>query len=209
MLIMGSGWSFASRPARARPRCWSVRTRESVGLELSTTVVEKSQIEQQGAKTLVDALEFVPGAWIESRGRKVKQFLSFRGQKYPYPEYAINGVLFREFHEVPYFLSAAEIERVEVMRSGSAMLAGNAGLAGLINVVPKEYHGRETSMKMEYGSLGTAHARVSHGGRVRNFSYGLGVDGYRSRRSERPAWRRANGELPRGLDLGNRPIRCP
>ena len=142
--------------------------------------MEKSEIEEQGAQTVVDALEFVPGAWIESRGRKVKQFLSFRGQKYPYPEYAIDGVLFREFHEVPYFLSAGDIERVEVMRSGGAMLAGNAGLVGLINVVPKQYEGRETSVKMEYGSLGTAHARVSHGGRVGDFSYGLGLDGYRS-----------------------------
>ena len=154
--------------------------RESVGLELSTTVVEKSAIEEQGAQSVVDTLAFVPGAWIESRGRKVKQFISFRGQKYPYPEYAIDGVLFREFHEVPYVLSAGDIERVEVMRSGGAMLAGNAGLVGLINVVPKQYEGRETSVKLEYGSLDTAHARVSHGGRVRNFSYGLGLDGYRS-----------------------------
>lgn len=154
--------------------------RESVGLELSTTVVERAEIEAQGAQTLVDALQFVPGAWTEERGRKVKQFVSLRGQKYPYPEYAIDGVLFREFHEVPYFLSAAEIERVEVMRSGGAMLAGNAGMVGLIDVVPRSYEGRETSVKMEYGSLGTAHARVSHGGRVGNFSYGAGVDGYRT-----------------------------
>ena len=151
-----SGWSFP-------PRSWrDPRSRSRARRRWST----RSQ--------------FVPGAWIESRGRKVKQFLSFRGQKYPYPEYAIDGVLFREFHEVPYFLSAAEIERVEVMRSGGAMLAGNAGLVGLINVVPKQYQGRETSVKMEYGSLGTAHARVSHGGRVGEFSYGLGLDGYRS-----------------------------
>ena len=175
-------WLEFRKPAKGNtpPSLLERPARESVGLELSTTVVGKAEIAEQGAQTLVDALQFVPGAWIESRGRKVKQFLSFRGQKYPYPEYAIDGVLFREFHEVPYLLSSAEIERVEVMRSGGAMLAGNAGLVGLINVVPKQYQGRETSVKMEYGSLGTVHARVSHGGRVRDFSYGLGVDGYRS-----------------------------
>lgn len=154
--------------------------RESAGLELSTTVVGKSEIQEQGAQTLVDALEYVPGAWVESRGRKVKQFVSFRGQKYPYPEYAIDGVLFREFHEVPYALTAADMERIEVMRSGGAMLSGNAGTIGLINVIPRQYFGRETSVRMEYGNLGTAHARVGHGGRVRNFSYGLAVDGYRT-----------------------------
>ncbi|MFB3826507.1 MAG: TonB-dependent receptor plug domain-containing protein [Bryobacteraceae bacterium] len=175
-------WVEFRKPARGRtpPSLLERPNRESAGLELSTTVVEKSEIEEQGAKTLVDALQFVPGAWTESRGRKVKQFVSFRGQKYPYPEYAIDGVLFREFHEVPYFLSSAEMERVEVMRSGAAMLSGNAGLVGLINVVPREYRERETSVKLEYGSLGSAHARVSHGGRAGGFSYGLGVDAYRT-----------------------------
>lgn len=154
--------------------------KESVGLDLSATVVGKAEMEELGAETVIDALGFVPGAWIESRGRKVKQFISFRGQKYPYPEYAIDGVLFREFHEVPYFLSTGDIERVEVMRSGGAMMAGNAGLVGLINVVPRVYSERQTSVQVEYGSFGTAHGHVSHGGRVRNLSYGLGVDGYRT-----------------------------
>ncbi|OQA11144.1 MAG: Fructose-bisphosphate aldolase [Firmicutes bacterium ADurb.Bin373] len=133
--------------------------KESVGLDLSTTVVKKAEMEELGAETVIDALGFVPGAWIESRGRKVKQFLSFRGQKYPYPEYAIDGVLFREFHEVPYFLSTGDIERVEVMRSGGAMMAGNAGLVGLINVVPRVYSERQISVQVEYGSFGTAHGQ--------------------------------------------------
>jgi len=153
---------------------------ESAGLDHATTVVERSEIDRQGAQTLIDALEFIPGAWVESRGRKVKQFLSFRGQKYPYPEYAIEGALFREFHEVPYFLSTAALERVEVMRSGAAMLAGNAGLVGLINVVPRVYHSRETVLRLEYGSMGTANVRVSHGGQLGDFSYGLSADGFRT-----------------------------
>jgi outer membrane receptor protein involved in Fe transport len=175
-------WLEFRKPAGGRkpPELLEAPALESAGLELSTTVVERSEIESQGAQTLVDALQFVPGAWVESRGRKVKQFLSLRGQKYPYPEYAIDGALFREFHEVPYFLPAADIERVEVLRSGGAMLAGNAGLTGVINVVPRNYHGRETGVRMEYGSLGTAHARVSHGDRVGDLSYGLSLDGYRS-----------------------------
>jgi SAM-dependent methyltransferase len=174
-------WVEFRKPVRGKapPSLLERPDRESAGLELSTTVVERAQIEEQGAQTVVDALEFVPGAWVESRGRKVKQFLSFRGQKYPYPEYAIDGVLFREFHEIPYFMSAADIERVEVMRSGGAMLAGNAGLVGLIDVIPRQHHARETSMRVEYGSLGTAHARISHGGRSGGFSYGMGLDGYR------------------------------
>ncbi|HDY89490.1 MAG TPA: methyltransferase domain-containing protein [bacterium] len=73
---------------------------ESLGLEPATTVITKSDIEKQGAKTVIDALKYVPGAWVETRGRKVKQFFSVRGQKYPYPEYAIDGTWQREFHEL-------------------------------------------------------------------------------------------------------------
>ncbi len=175
-------WIEFRKPGAGRtpPELLDAPGRESAGLDLSATTIERSDIEKQGAQTLVDALEFAPGAWIESRGRKVKQFVSLRGQKYPYPEYAVDGALFREFHEVPYFMSAATIERVEVMRSGGAMLAGNAGLVGVINVVPRRYQGRETAVQVEYGSLGTGNARVSHGGVFGDFSYGLNLDGYRT-----------------------------
>jgi len=175
-------WLEFRKPGAGRrpPELLETPGRESTGLELSTTVIEESDIEKQGAQTLVDSLEYAPGVWTESRGRKVKQFVSMRGQKYPYPEYAIDGALFREFHEVPYFLSAAGIERVEVMRSGGAMLAGNAGLVGVINVVPRRYETRETAVQMEFGSLGTGNARISHGGTFGDFSYGLSLDGYRS-----------------------------
>ena len=176
-------WLEFRKPAandRRPPELLEAPARESVGLDLSTTVVQRSDMEKQGAQTVVDALQFLPGAWVESRGRKVKQFLSLRGQKYPYPEYAIDGALFREFHEVPYFLSAAAVERVEVVRSGGAMLAGNAGLVGVINIVPRVYNGRETDVQIEAGGLGTANARVFHGDRLGDFSFGLGLDVFRS-----------------------------
>jgi len=46
-----------------------------------------------------------------------KQLFSVRGQRYPYPEYSIDGALFREFYEMPYFLSSEDVQRVEVIRS--------------------------------------------------------------------------------------------
>ena len=56
------------------------------------TTVSTLEIEKQGAVTLVDALKYVPGGWTETRGRKTKQFFTIRGQKYPYPDYSINGI---------------------------------------------------------------------------------------------------------------------
>ncbi|MBD3181616.1 TonB-dependent receptor [Candidatus Poribacteria bacterium] len=144
---------------------------ESSGLEISTTLVNEEEIERQGAKTIVDALKYVPGAWIESRGRKVKQFFSVRGQKYPYPEYAIDGAWQREFHETPYFFSATNIERVEVIRSSAALLNGLGGLVGIVNIVPKAYKKPGTGAEMEYGSFDTYRFSLSHGATAGDLSY--------------------------------------
>ena len=151
---------------------------ESPGLETSTSVVGSEEIRWLDAYSVVDALEYVPGAWTERRGRKVKEFLSVRGQRYPYPGYLIDGAWFREFHETGYFLSAANVERIEVLRSSGALLLSPGGMAGLVNIVPKTYTKRETRIDAVYGSDSTVRTQLSHGDAVDGLSYALGV-GYR------------------------------
>jgi SAM-dependent methyltransferase len=148
-------------------------TLESPALEPARTVISKSNIRKQGAKTIIEALEYVPGGWVETRGRKVKQFFSIRGQKYPYPEYAIAGAWQREFHELPYFFSASDIERIEVIRSSAALLTGLSGMTGIINIIPREYDRPETSAELEYGSYQGYRAHLSHGAKRDNISYAL------------------------------------
>ena len=98
----------------------SVPTLESVSLQPVISMVSRQKIEKQGAISLIDAMKYMPGALTETRGRKVKQFFSVRGQRYPYPDYAINGIWQREFHEMPYFIFASDIEEVEIIRSSAA-----------------------------------------------------------------------------------------
>lgn len=148
---------------------------ESVGLEPSITVINKSDMIKQGAKTLVDALEYVPGAWVETRGRKVKQFFSIRGQTYPYPEYAVDGAWQREFHELPYFFSSSDIERIEVVRSSAALLTGLSGLTGIINIIPKKYKEPESSGEIEYGTYNTYRVHLSHGATRGKIGYAFSV----------------------------------
>lgn len=148
---------------------------ESAGLELSTTTVTRQEISKQGSKTIIDALNFVPGALIETRGRKVKQFFSVRGQKYPYPEYSINGVWQREFLESSYHYPATGIERIEVLRSSSALLTGINGMAGVVNIIPREYNTPETSLSLEYGSFGTFRSNIFNGGKIGDVSYTAGI----------------------------------
>ena len=148
---------------------------ESAGLELSTTVVSRQEIERQGSKTIVEALNFIPSSLIETRGRKVKQFFSVRGQTYPYPEYLINGVWQREFLETSYFFPSTNIERIEVVRSSAALLTGLNGMAGTINIIPREYSSPETSISLEYGSFGTYRSNISNGAKLGSLSYYAGL----------------------------------
>ena len=151
---------------------------EPASLKTSTTIIDEAEIEKQGAETVMDALEYVPGAWIETRGRKIKQFFSIRSQKYPYPEYAIDGAWQREFYDIPYLFSSVNIDRIEVIRSSAALLIGSSGLAGVVNIIPKKYRGLQTASEMEYGTFGTYRFNLSHGARTGDISYGISAGSY-------------------------------
>ena len=151
---------------------------ESPGLDTATSIVGKEEILWLDAFSVVDATKYVPGGWTETRGRKVKQFFSVRGQRYPYPAYLIDGAWFREFHETNYFLSAANVERIEILRSSSSLLLSPGGMTGVINVIPRTYTRQETQLDFVYGADNTARTQLSHGNAVGNLSYALGV-GYR------------------------------
>ena len=151
---------------------------ESAGLSTSMSVIRHQEISRQGAKTVAEALHTLPGALTENRGRKIKQFVSFRGHRYPYPEYSIAGVWQREFHELPYLFSSADIERIEVIRSSAALLTGINGMAGVINIIPRTPTHRYFNTLLEGGSYGALRGHISHGNAFETFSYAGGV-GYR------------------------------
>jgi len=153
---------------------------ESPGLETSTTVVGKEEIRWLDAYSLVDATKYTPGAWTESRGRKVKQFFSVRGQRYPYPAYVLDGAWQREFHESNYFFNAATVERIELVRSSSALLLGPGGMTGLVHVVPRTWQKQETRMDVEFGTHDTWLTNLTHGNKVENVSYGVSVGYHRT-----------------------------
>ena len=154
---------------------------ESPGLETSTSVVGRAEIDRQKPDSVVDALKYIPGAWTETRGRKVKKFFSFRGQRYPYPGYAIDGAWFRELQETNYFFNAALVERIEVVRSSSALLLGPGGMTGMINIIPRTFKAPETRIETIFGEHHKTRTNIIHGNSTEKLSYALGVgyDGVR------------------------------
>ena len=157
-------------------------TREPLSVLPAITYISPADIQKQGAVTLTDALKFVPGGWTENRGRKSKQFFSVRGQKYPYPEYSIDGVWQREFEETAYFLSALDIESIEVIRSGNAIVKGLSGLTGIIDVKTSQPQCKTYSFRTQYGQNNSNETLIQYGNKIRDLSFStsaayFGTDG--------------------------------
>ncbi len=148
---------------------------EPVSLKASSSIITVEDISNLGAGTLVDAMKYLPGALIESRGRKIKQFFSVRGQTYPYPTYSINGVWQKEFYETTYFLNSGNIQEIKIDRSASALLKSLSPLAGVIDVVSRKFDKRETDISLKYGSLNSFNAGVIHGNSTEKFQYSTGI----------------------------------
>ena len=165
---------------KAIPRdIFDTTTAETPSLDIATTTIGPVEIERQNAKTVTDALMYTPGALTETRGRKVKEFVSFRGQRYPYPDYAINGIWQREFHELPYLFPASQIERIEVIRSSAGLLMGMSSIAGVINIIPKSFTEPATYSELEYGTYNTINGHLFHADQFKDGGYTIGL-GYQT-----------------------------
>jgi len=151
---------------------------EPFSLLPAISTINLIQIQKQGSISVIDAMSYVTGGLTETRGRQVKQFFSVRGQKYPYPDYALNGIWQQEFEELPYFISASDIGKIEIVRSSAALLTGLSGIEGLINISTREYTKPEMAVELEYGSFGSLHTHLSGGTKIGRFSYagGAGFD---------------------------------
>jgi outer membrane receptor protein involved in Fe transport len=169
---------------RREPNVFEQPTSPLPSLSASMSVVSSAEISAQNAQTLTDAMEFTPGVLTETRGRKVKQFTSFRGQRYPYPDYAINGAWLREFHETTYFFPVYQVERIEILRSSAALLMGLSGQAGVINIIPRKFDEKGAILDLQYGTFDTMRASGFMGGPLSKGGYTVGAGFYSTKGPE-------------------------
>ncbi len=173
-------------------------TRESAAIDALTDSWTGADLQQIMPATTSAALVAMPGIHTETHGRKYKQFHSFRGQIYPYPDVVFDGVWQRDARELLYVLPGAMIEEINIVRSPATLFHGLADVVGLIEVVPRRPLVRpgqapQTTVGAEGGSLGTMRSFALHSAQGGpHTAYQAGGQYYRT---DGPSGRNASEEI--------------
>ena len=148
----------------------------------SHAVITAEEIRTLGSSSLADVLRHVPGFSLEATGRDGSlTSLYSRGGESDYNHVLIDGVRVNgtggdyDFGRV----SAAEIERVEVVRGAQSALYGSDAIGSVIQIFTKrgvEDGGPRLSGSVEGGSFGSSRGDLRLlGGARRRLDYQLGV----------------------------------
>ncbi|MDP2390090.1 MAG: TonB-dependent receptor plug domain-containing protein, partial [Acidobacteriota bacterium] len=103
----------------------------------SVTAFARADLDALGAASLADVVRFVPGAYVESIGREGSVTSMFtRGGESDYNLVLIDGVRVNQSGGVFDFsrISAAEIDRVEVVRGAQSALWGSDAMGSVVQI---------------------------------------------------------------------------
>lgn len=148
----------------------------------SVTAFTAADIESIGASSLADVIRFVPAVNIESTGREGQVASMFsRGGESDYNLVLIDGVRANQSGGIFDFsrISAADIDRVEVVRGAQSSLWGSDAMGSVVQIFTRRAvagQAPELTASAEGGSFGTfrGHAFVN-GGAGRAFDYHAGA----------------------------------
>lgn len=111
------------------------------------TVVTRSQINDQGIRSISDALRYVPGVTY-AQGEANRDTPVFRGNSST-SDFFVDGLR----DDTQYYRDIYNIERVEVLKGPNAMIFGRGGAGGVINRVTRQADfTRRREVRVEGGS---------------------------------------------------------
>jgi vitamin B12 transporter len=149
----------------------------------SVTVISAADLEARQTETIADALRHVPGlSVIRSGGRGGITSLFPRGGGSNYTLVLVDGIRANSFGGGYDFahLSAADVERVEVVRGPQSALFGSDAIGGVVNVVTRRAGPPRIDGLFEGGGFGTIRAAVGAAGSAGNLTWGAGAERTRS-----------------------------
>ena len=150
-----------------------------------TYVIEKEEIEKQGATSVADVLKRMPGFVINNvgHGADIHTGTYYRGASINQTVILINGrpinTDINTYHGATDLNSipVEAIDRVELYSGTATTLYGSSGFGGVVNIITKE--GGTTpkfNAAAEFGSLNLNNQQASFSGGSRNVRYNVGFE---------------------------------
>lgn len=144
----------------------------------SYTIISQEEIETQQMRTLVDALQTVPGmSIVQSGGRGTLTSVFMRGANSNQTLVLLDGQPISDpsspngAFDFSNFL-LADVERIEVVRGPQSALYGSQAIGGVINIITKKGEGpTSASLFAEGGTLGSVNSRASVNGEAGGVGY--------------------------------------
>ena len=160
----------------------STQKTKAVDTPASLSIITGKELEEMGAKNIVEALSKIPGVTDSS---SKSQSVVIRGNKSAMaggPVILIDGVplkmgdyRYSEFDFIP----VSQIERIEVLRS-AGIAYGPGSARGVINVITRKSNaqGVHGDVSVSYGSWNTHDENVSLNGMKNKFDYLINAENY-------------------------------
>lgn len=143
---------------------------------ITVSEIASKDIEERGAQTVADALEFVPGVDVQVGG-KGESSLNIRGFEQRDFKVLIDGVPAYEgyFGTVDLFAIPAEsIEKIVVIKGASSVLYGVNTMGGVVNIITKKGTEKKTNFSISFGDYNTQNYICNHGAQYGEIKYYLG-----------------------------------
>ncbi|MCF2149998.1 TonB-dependent receptor [Desmonostoc muscorum LEGE 12446] len=150
-----------------------------------TYVIEKEEIEKQGATSLADILKRMPGFAINDvgHGADIHTGTYYRGASINQSVFLINGRPINnnvntyhggtDLNSIP----VEAIERVELYSGTASALYGSSAFGGVVNIITKEGYGQpKFSGTTEFGSLSLNNQQVTYGGSAGSVKYNFSFE---------------------------------
>lgn len=151
----------------------------------SISVITAKDLEEANVKTLDEALQHVPGVYINNQTGMKASKISIRGLSQNRVLVLLDGMPMNQGYTGSPLrdLPLSNIDRIEVIKGPFSALYGSNAMGGVINVITKEGVKEQTVIKTAVGGEGTNRYSFSHNNSVGKLEYYLDyykmdTDGY-------------------------------
>ena len=150
--------------------------KEVVTLATTITEVTEEDIKAQGAQTVAEALDLIPGVDVHTGG-KGQAFVRIRGFEQEDVKVLIDGVPAHEAYFGTLDLSLIPVDsisKISVTKGASSVLYGANTMGGVINIITKKGGEKPVSeFTTSFGDYGTRNYIFNHGAKAGDFNYWL------------------------------------